>query len=141
MVTSDEALHRLRDLLSQEEGLRWAYVFGSLARGERFRDVDLAIMPIRDAYTDLLALGRLQNRLANALERDVDVVDLRTAPLPLLGSLLVDRCVLVDRDPEERRTWEADSALRWLDFKPVYERASALRREALRARRARAGDG
>jgi predicted nucleotidyltransferase len=34
----------LRDVLAREPRVQWAYLFGSAARGERHRDVDVAVM-------------------------------------------------------------------------------------------------
>jgi uncharacterized protein len=127
-------LEHLRSALSAQEGVAWAYVFGSLARGEAHRDVDVAIMPREGAFQDALELGRLQAALQGTVSCHVDLVDLRGAPLPLIGSLLADRQVLIDRAPADRHAWEADSMLRWIDFRPTYERASAIRREALQLR-------
>lgn len=136
MASSDhtDVLKHLRSALAREHGVAWAYLFGSLARREPHRDADVAIMPREGAFQDAVELGRLQNTLRDAIGLEVDLVDLRAAPLPLVGSLLSDREVLIDRAPVDRRAWEADTMLRWLDFRPTYEQASAIRREALRLR-------
>ena len=72
---------------------------------------------------------------AQALYRsEVDLVDLRSAPLPLLGSIVRERMVLVDRRRSERHAWEASTLSRWLDFEPALRRSSAIRREKLAQR-------
>lgn len=125
----------LRGALEQDERIRWAYAFGSFVRGESFRDVDVAVMLAPGAPWSAMDLGRLRVRLERATGHTVDVVDLRRAPLPLLGSILRERCVLVDRATDDRHEWEAVTASRWLDFEPALRRESALRREAMRRRR------
>lgn len=124
----------LREELKKDERVRWAYVFGSFARREPFRDIDVAVMSAPESSWSALELGRLCLRLEHATGRSVDVIDLRRTSLPLLGSILRDRVVLVDRDPDERHAWEATTASRWFDFEPAFSRCSAVRREALRRR-------
>lgn len=124
----------LRDALIQVQGLRWAYLFGSAARGEEsFRDVDMAVMP--GPSWSAMDHGRLRIALEGVVGTDVDLVDLRSATLPLLGSILRERKVLYDAERSERHAWEATTASRWLDFEPAWRRQSQLRREALLRRR------
>ncbi|MBI2895064.1 MAG: nucleotidyltransferase domain-containing protein [Deltaproteobacteria bacterium] len=127
----------LRDALKGEDEIVWAYLFGSAVRGGAYRDVDVAVMPAPGAFSRLTDLGRLQVRLSAALDREVDLVDLRRASLLLLGPILRERRVLRDRDVRARHCWEAETASRVLDYEPVIGRYSSLRRERLRLRRAR----
>ncbi len=129
-----EIRERVADVLSGDARLVWAYVFGSAARGGPHRDVDVAVMPRDGALTSLVDLGGLQIELARAAGTDVDLIDLRRAPLPLLGSILSDRTVLLDRRGPERRSWEACTWSRWLDFEPSLRRYSEIRAEKLAQR-------
>ena len=129
----------LRRELQGDDRVRWAYVFGSFARGEPYRDLDIAIMLEPDAKWSALELGRLQLHLERATGHPVDVVELGQAALPLIGSVLRERRLLVDRATDERHEWEAVMASRWLDFEPARLRQSALRREAMRRREGSAG--
>ena len=124
----------LRRELERDGRVRWAYVFGSFARGEPYRDIDVAIMLVPDAKWSALDLGRLQLHLERTTGHPVDVVELGRAPLPLIGSILRERRVVLDRATDERHEWEAVTASRWLDFEPALLRQSALRREAMRRR-------
>jgi predicted nucleotidyltransferase len=131
----DDSLRvRLTSLLANDARSAWAYLFGSAARGEKHRDVDIAVMPEDGTLVSLTELGRLQIELSRAAGTDVDLVDLRRAPLPLLGSILRERIVLVDRRRHERHDWEARTHSRWLDFEPALRRSSAIRREKLALR-------
>lgn len=132
---------RLRGALAESDGLVWAYLFGSAVRGGTFRDLDVAVMPAGGAFGKLTDLGRLEVRLAVASGCEVDLVDLRSAPLMLLGSILRGRRVLLDRDPEARHVWEAEAMIQILDFEPAIARYSALRRERLLERLARGEAG
>jgi predicted nucleotidyltransferase len=134
VISRADVLARVQPLLDREPAVVWAYLFGSCAREGRGRDVDLAIMTTSGALPTAVAFGQLVARLEAAAGCKVDLVDLRTAPLPLAGALLRDRIVVVDRDREARHQWEADTTSRWLDFAPAYERSAQVRREAMLAR-------
>lgn len=127
-------LAHLAKVLQKDDDLVWACLFGSAAKGERCRDVDVAVMPREAAYRDAVEFGALRVRLEEAVGTELDLVDLRSASLPLMGEILGVRHVLLDRDPHARHKWEAEQAVRWLDFQPTYERASAIRLKALRQR-------
>lgn len=129
-----ELVSRLGTLLAGETELEWAYLFGSSARGERYRDVDVAVMPAKGRWTSLLAQGALVARLEETLGMRVDVVDLRDAPPLFCGPLLRERIVLLDRAPAARADWEAETAIRAIDYRQAFERAEAIRYQAMRHR-------
>lgn len=139
MVLLPKIQASVQPLLERQADLRWAYLFGSCARGADGRDVDLAVMPRDSAYASGVAWGSLIADLEAAVGAKVDLVDLRSASLPLAGTLLTERVVLLDRERDARHAWEADTTSRWLDFKPAYERAALVRLEAMRARLSGAG--
>ncbi len=134
MVRSVDVIPRVRAVLERAP-LRWAYLFGSCARGPEGRDVDIAIMPEVGAYPTAVAWGSLIAELEPAAGTTVDLVDLRTAHLPIASAVLSARVMLVDRERDHRHAWEADTTSRWLDFKPAWERYSRVRNEAAAARR------
>ncbi|MFC1707060.1 nucleotidyltransferase family protein [Planctomycetota bacterium] len=134
MGESVDLRSRLRAALEAEESVAWAYLFGSAARGGPFRDVDVALMILCDDQRSLVSWGRLRERVSERLGHPVDLVDLRAAPLTVAGPLLPEALLLVDRAPERRCGWEAETTSRWLDFRPLHLRYSQLRREALGAR-------
>ncbi|MBI5851587.1 MAG: nucleotidyltransferase domain-containing protein [Planctomycetes bacterium] len=146
MSKRDEVIAQVEPLLAAEPALRWAYLFGSCARDAVApRDVDVAVMPREGAYPTAVDWGMLIATLEAAAGMPVDLVDLRTAPLPLAGTLLEDRVVLLDREPGARHVWEADTTSRWIDFRPAYERYTRVRQMAMSERldreRGRKGDG
>lgn len=125
---------RLRALLDEESTVRWAYLFGSAARGETFRDLDLAVMLAADAR-GAVALGRVAARAEEAADGcRVDVVDLAAAAPALAGRIVREGRVIVDRDPEARRSWELEANRRALDMEPWLAEFDRLRNEALRRR-------
>lgn len=83
------------------------YLFGSMARGEASArsDLDLALLGRRPL--DPVMRWELQQRLAVAAGRDVDLVDLRAASSVFRVQVLRDGQVLLDRDPNARALFEA----------------------------------
>jgi predicted nucleotidyltransferase len=125
------ALRGVRAALSEMDGLRWAYVFGSAARGEAFHDLDVAVCTMDGHAQSLLEIAGVSRRLADASGLDgleVDVLDVATCALPLLGELLRDGEVVLDREPAARRRWEGAVTLRWLDFEPFWREQARLAR-------------
>lgn len=139
MDSPTELIEATRSLLAAEPHLRWGYVFGSVARGQRGRDLDIAIMPAASMPAGAVAWGQIVARIEAGLGRNVDVVDLGCANLPLLGPMLLDRVVVVDREPDARHAFEAETTSRWLDFKPSYEEAERIRALAMQTRLGRSG--
>lgn len=121
-------------MLTERPDAQWAYVFGSVARGGPFRDVDVAIMPSASMPSGAVAWGQLVARLETAVGTTVDLVDLSQPDLPLFGPMLCERVVVLDRDRAARIAWEAETTSRWLDFRPSYEEFLRLRDLAMRQR-------
>jgi predicted nucleotidyltransferase len=125
---------RLRDVLAGESVVRWAYLFGSAARGKAFADLDVAVMLAADAR-GAVALGRVAARLEEASAGlRVDVVDLASAAPALAGRIAREGRALVDREPAARRNWELEANRRALDIEPWLAEFERLRNEALRQR-------
>jgi predicted nucleotidyltransferase len=83
------------------------YVFGSAAREElrQESDVDLAVLARRPL--DQIARWHLQEEIAAALGRDVDLVDLRAASTVMRVQVLRDGRLLYEAAPGERALFEA----------------------------------
>jgi predicted nucleotidyltransferase len=125
---------RLHEALLAEPAIRWAYLFGSAARGEPFRDIDVGVMLVGTAR-GAVALGRVAAAIeAAALPFAVDVVDLASAVPALAGRIAREGRVLVDSDHEARLTWEVEANSRGLDIEPWLAEFERLRNEALRQR-------
>lgn len=123
---------RLKAVLAAEAGVRWAYLFGSSARGKAFRDLDVGVMLGASARGGV-ALGRLANRIHEAARGlPVDVVDLGSAAPALLGRVVREGRLLADREPDARKDWEVEANSRALDLAPWLAEFERLRNEALR---------
>lgn len=85
--------------VARQPAVRLAIVFGSLAAGRSTAqsDLDLAVAGARPLSAEEQA--ELRASLAEATGRPVDLIDLTTAPPPLLGRVLATGRVLTNRDP------------------------------------------
>jgi len=83
------------------------YLFGSMARGDESvrSDLDLAMLGRRPL--DPVFRWELQQRLAVAAGRDVDLVDLRAASTVLRVQVLRDGQILFECDANARALFEA----------------------------------
>ena len=126
----------LREVLSEEltrtEGLVAAYLFGSTVRPSARApgDVDVALLwkEGMSPRERLLAGEDVGRRVERALpeRRQVDIVDLRSAPPSLLRRVLVDAERLCVRDHVGRVRFEAAALSQAIDFlewqRPYLER-------------------
>lgn len=125
---------RVQPVLLADERARFAYLFGSVARGQAApgSDVDLAVYLRPDGT--LMDEARLHDALATALGReDVDMVALNRAPLWLQFRVLGEGTVVFSRDERERISFREHTERDFLDFLPFYEEYLAATRN--RARR------
>ncbi len=128
-----DRLERCRQRCARVPGLLAAVVFGSFARGEAtpWSDVDVGVLC--EGSLDFDERLALLADLGATLERDVDVVDLRNAPLPLRGRAVADAAPLVLADREAWIDFVTRTTLEWLDFKPTYLRGVAIELERFRS--------
>jgi predicted nucleotidyltransferase len=98
--------------------LELALVFGSVARSEArpTSDLDIAILG-RDVDTFDLA-----GRLSLATHREVDVVDLAGAPIPLLDAILREGVVLFERSHGAEGRFRSRALSMLETDRPWYER-------------------
>jgi predicted nucleotidyltransferase len=119
----------IRSLLEPDDRVALALVFGSVARGTSTprSDLDVAVAGPRLLTDDERV--ELAQRLARAVGREVDLVDLGAARGLVASEALTGGVLLLNRDPELyarilRRTW-FDRA----DFGPLRSRILEARRE------------
>ncbi len=127
----------LRRVLASEEGVAYALVFGSAARGmlRPDSDVDVAIELRSGAPRDVHTLGALAARVESAVQRGVDLVLLDEAQPPLAYRIFRDGQIIVEHDHAALARRKARAILEYLDFKPVEDRcADGVLRAAARGR-------
>lgn len=110
--------------------IKLAILFGSLSRGQDRTDSDLDLAVAGDAPLDSRQKERLIEALALALGRPVDLVDLRSAGLPILTEVLTKGKLVYCTD----RALYAEFIKRMLfdnaDFAPYRKRILEERRKS-----------
>jgi len=91
----------VRSILASSEDIVFAYIYGSFARGEPVRDLDLALYTTEDK--DILFASDVAALLRNDTGFEVDVTVMNHAPVALQFAILRDGLLLFSKD-EARRT-------------------------------------
>ena len=127
MVTTQE-LDRLKSAAAavlDGAPVRFAYLYGSVARGDAHpgSDLDIAVMFERSVP----AAQRLSLELALGLAFDArlggeraEVRDLAAMPLVLRGRVVTEGALLFSRDEEGRVAFEVAARNEYFDFLPAY---------------------
>lgn len=109
-----------------------AYHYGSSARRQPARDIDIGLVVEREVMLTI-DVGEIAERIAAGCGRSFDEFDVRVvneADPVFLGNLMRDGRLCFERDREQRIAFEVMAHKVWLDFKPVWER---VRRRVLEA--------
>ncbi len=108
----------LRGALVGSHDIELALLFGSSARGQERpdSDVDVAVL---GSHLDFLALAA---DLADAVKREVDVVDISGAEYPLTQALLRDSIVLHEGGYGAAARWRTRAILQTETDRPWFER-------------------
>jgi predicted nucleotidyltransferase len=121
---------QLTDLLARDVDIDMAILFGSVAAGRPRADSDVDIALLTRRPLDADRKRALTTAIAAVTGRPVDLVDLRTAGVEIIGIVLRTGRRLLCREP---RLW-ADLVARNLvdsaDFLPYRERLLTERRQA-----------
>ncbi|NIR73221.1 nucleotidyltransferase domain-containing protein [candidate division KSB1 bacterium] len=108
----------LKQALTSEERIVFAYLFGSHLQEEQspLSDIDIAVYP--DKKLDLDERLSIIQRLGKKTKSDkLDVTFLdRLSNLYLLEEIITNGQVLLDRDPDTRAYFEVMAHHRFLDF-------------------------
>jgi len=104
--------------ISKEYAIKFAYLFGSFAKGtfNNMSDVDIAVMFEEDLplLDESILRGLLMEEGKALFKRDVDIVNLKNANIFLKYSIIKDGIIL--KDHEERSLFEASVLREYLDF-------------------------
>lgn len=108
-------LGRLRDLLRRYPSIRFAYVFGSFAREEPFRDVDVAIHSTE--LDPLRELPVMRYELRRETGQRIDLVLLDRVPIALQHAVFREGVLLFCRHARTRAQFIEKVSRRYITFK------------------------
>jgi len=129
-IIADNTVEQITDILSAQPDIRLAYVFGSTARDAVQRASDLDVAVLADGPLDAARRTELIGRLADCIGRPVDLVDLHTAGVVILRTVLREGRRLVCRDPRAHEQLVNRLLTDTEDFLPYRERMLRERRQA-----------
>lgn len=111
-------LENLRQALTSEVTILFAYLFGSSASGETtpLSDVDIAVFPVKKlSLDDRLGIIQRLGKKTKWEKLDVTFLD-RLDNLYLLNEIIEQGVLLLDRDRDRRELFEVMAHHRFLDF-------------------------
>jgi predicted nucleotidyltransferase len=109
----------LRTVLEKRPEISFAYIHGSFARGEDFRDIDVAVYLKVPSDSPLRYELTLEAELMEAVGKYlVDVRVLNGAPVSFAYHVFKDGNVLIARDDDERSDFQEAVLARYFDFAP-----------------------
>ncbi|RFA95636.1 type VII toxin-antitoxin system MntA family adenylyltransferase antitoxin [Pyrobaculum aerophilum] len=101
-------------------GVKFAYLFGSRARGLEREDSDWDVAVYFGREVTIIEEAELGAELSKRLGVEVDVVALDNAPLDLIYIVLRDGVVIYSEDEKLRKQWEIETYLEYLDYASDY---------------------
>lgn len=125
----NERMQTIKDVLDHQPDVMVAIVYGSEAseRSTPSSDIDLAIALDRpmsmEEELDYFA------KLSRVSSREIDLVDLWKAHVPLLSEILDNGTQLVKKSPELLAEFIKRACFENADFMPLRRRVLAIRRE------------
>jgi predicted nucleotidyltransferase len=125
-------LSEISKILSEDNLVIFAYLFGGLAKGEvkPLSDIDIAVY-LKDTKHLAEYKLRLFEKLTEGLgTSELDLIILNIAPISLIGRILQTRQVMVDKEPFLRHSFESLKLREFFDFK-IKEDSILFRRYGL----------
>lgn len=113
-----DLLPKAQDFLRSRADIAFAYLFGSLARGESLplSDLDIAVY-LRDDRGHSATKMKILDPLVDILgTEEIDLVILNHAPLSLNARILLNKRLIADNDPYLRHQWESLTLRKYFDF-------------------------
>ncbi len=132
----DAIMHQIRTILSQNQWVSFAYLFGSRAQGKAGSrsDWDIAVY-ITDAELERNPVWqkiKLEDEISLALKTDnIQVVILNGLDAPLFAFNIISKgIVLADKNQESRVTFECNTLRRFHDWQYYLDRHLGRKTEA-----------
>jgi predicted nucleotidyltransferase len=118
----------IRERLGREPDIRFAYLHGSFARREPFRDIDVAVFVGKTGFS---FESDLSYELSRALEQEVEVRVINDAPVAFRMAVATDGVLLLSRDEAARCDFIERTGRRYREyahFRNVFKEAVGAER-------------
>lgn len=120
MDTTRRYVSRITDVVSRFEKIQFAYLFGSILKSDRFRDIDVALyLPAEmDSYQRMKYGMKVAREIEKALDyaQEVDVRILNDAPVAFQYEVVKTGKVVFCREDKERIRFEAQVLSSYMDY-------------------------
>ena len=133
-MRQERVLNLIKDVLTRHEGVIFAYAYGSLVRGEPFRDVDIAVYVKSPQENPLVISSDIKTELSRAAKKEnlsmiadqFDVQVINQAPFTFLKRIFKEGILLVDRDPDLRTDVVEYVSLKYRECAGILAEASRI---------------
>jgi uncharacterized protein len=122
-------LMRVAEALAADPGLLLAVAFGSASKGRARPDSDIDIAVLAQEPLSIERREQMIRRIAEITGRPVDLVDLRSAGVPMLRTILTDGRTLLCRDQRARERLITTMLADVEDFLPLRQQLLKDRRD------------
>jgi len=110
-------MEKISDTLKAKEYILFAYIFGSFASDNVFKDIDVGIFVSRVGNEPPLKLEvQLEGEIGDAIGIPVDIRIINNAPVPFVYNVLKGGTVIVDNNRSFRSDFEGLVYKRYFDF-------------------------
>lgn len=127
---TNKTFEAVRDFLASQADIQLGIVFGSLAEDRARRDSDLDIALLANRPLGSERFTRLIESLAQLSGRPIDLVDLKTAGVPIARSAILGGKVIFSRSREVYPAQVTRVLIDSADFLPYRNRILKERRDA-----------
>jgi hypothetical protein len=115
---------KLVEAVKKENGVQFAYVFGSFNESTPFHDIDVGLYLKKTAQNRTLRHAlEIGTSLTNILKVHVDVRILNNAPIPFCFHVIQGRLIFV-RDKDIHSAFLENVIRKYLDIKPILYHAT-----------------
>lgn len=127
-------LQEIKKVIGKHREIAFAYLYGSLAKGEERKgsDVDIGVFLEKGFKKDVFYEARLALEIEREAKlKNVEVVVLNDRSLRFLNQILRYGKLIISKNEKERIRFEAFVTKSYIDFKPYYEEYDKLRMKRL----------
>lgn len=113
----NKELKNIKKALEKEKGIVFAYIYGSLGRGEKdFGDIDIAVFSDKPPKNSLNYEIDLAKRLEEVIGKTVETRIINSMPLLLKSRLLKEGKLIFSRNRKKLLNFETMLMSEYLDF-------------------------